>query len=107
MPNVKSILNDIEKLPLHQKEQILSTLEEILVLGSQTSQVEQEVKEFRFSKGKVCPLCDSETISRNEKYNGKQRYICKSCKKTFTDFTNSATYKSKKILDKCLNTLSA
>lgn len=52
MPNVKSILNDIEKLPLHQKEQILSTLEEILVLGSQVSQVEHEVKEFRFSKGK-------------------------------------------------------
>lgn len=32
MPNVKSILNDIEKLSLHQKEQILSTLEEIIVL---------------------------------------------------------------------------
>lgn len=100
MPNVKSILNDIEKLPLHQKEQILSTLEEILVLGSQVSQVEQEVKEFRFSKGKVCPICGSETISRNGKHNGKQRYICKSCKKSFTDFTNSATYKSKKTLDK-------
>lgn len=41
MLNVKTILNDIEKLPLHQKEQILSTLEEILVLGSQ---VEQEIK---------------------------------------------------------------
>ncbi|SDO98063.1 hypothetical protein SAMN04488529_1011018 [Clostridium gasigenes] len=41
MPNVKTILNDIEKLPLHQEEQMLSTLEEILVLGSQ---VEQEVK---------------------------------------------------------------
>lgn len=102
MPNVKSILNDIEKLPLHQKEQILSTLKEILVLGSQVSQVEQEVKEFRFSKGKVCPICSSENISRNGKYNGKQRYICKSCKKTFTDFTNSATYKSKKTLDKWL-----
>lgn len=102
MPNVKSILNDIEKLPLHQKEQILSTLEEILVLGSQVSQVEQEVKEFRFSKGKVCPICGSETISRNGKYKGKQRYICKSCKKSFTDFTNSATYKSKKTLDKWL-----
>ena len=102
MSNVKSILNDIEKLPLHQKEEILSTLEEILVLGSQVSQVEQEVKEFRFSKGKVCPICGSETISRNGKYNGKQRYICKSCKKSFTDFTNSATYKSKKTLDKWL-----
>ncbi len=65
MPNVKSILNDIEKLPLHQKEQILSTLEEMVILGSQVCQVEQEVKEFRFSKGKVCPLCGSETISRN------------------------------------------
>lgn len=44
MPNVKYILYDIEKLPLHQKEQILSSLEEILALGSQVSQVEQEVK---------------------------------------------------------------
>ena len=92
MPNVKSILNDIEKLPLHQKEQILSTLKEILVLGSRVSQVEQEVKEFRFSKGKVYPICSSENISRNGKYNGKQRYICKSCKKTFTDFTISALF---------------
>lgn len=96
MPSVKSILEDIEKSPLYQKEQILSPLEEILILGSQISQVEQGVKEFRFSKGKVCPFCGSETISRNGKYNDKQRYICKSCKKTFTDFTNSATYKSKK-----------
>lgn len=48
------------------------------------------------------PFCDSETILRNGKYNGKQRYICKSCKKTFTDFTNSAIYKSKKTLDKWL-----
>jgi len=48
MPNVKSILNDIENLPLDQKEQILSTLEEIRVLGSQASQVEQEVEIFDF-----------------------------------------------------------
>ena len=56
----------------------------------------------RFAKGKVCPHCSSELISRNGKYNGKQRYICKDCRKTFTDFTNSATYKSKKSLDKWL-----
>lgn len=102
MLNVKSIVNDIKKLPLHQKKQILSTLEEILVLGLQASQVEQDVKEFSFSKGKVCPICGSETISRNGKYNGKQRCICKSCKKSFSDFTNSTTYKSKKALDKWL-----
>lgn len=41
-------------------------------MGSQVSQVTQEVQEFKFSKGKVCPLCGSETISRNGKYNCKQ-----------------------------------
>lgn len=102
MPSVKSILTDIQSLSLYQQGQILSHLEEFLVLGSQVGEVTKEVKEFRFSKGKVCPFCHSETVSRNGKYNDKQRYICKSCKKTFTDFTNSATYKSRKSLNKWL-----
>ena len=45
-------------------------------------------------------LYNCEDISRNGKYNDKQRYLCKNCRKTFTYFTNSATYKSKKPLDK-------
>lgn len=102
MANVKSLISDIQKLTLSQQEQLLSYLEEMLVLGSQVGQVAQEVKEFRFAKGKVCPHCSAEAISRNGKYKGKQRYICKSCNKTSTDFTNSATYKSKKALDKWL-----
>ena len=102
MPSIKSILTDIQTLPLGQIEELLSYLEEFLVLGSQVGQVCEEVKEFRFAKGKVCPHCNSELISRNGKYNGKQRYICKDCRKTFTDFTNSATYRSKKSLDKWL-----
>jgi hypothetical protein len=64
-----------------------SFLEEVLVLGSQVSQITQEVKGFRFAKGKVRPHCGAETVLRNGKYNDKQRYICKSCRKTFTDFT--------------------
>ncbi len=57
---------------------------------------------MRFSKGKVCLHCKCEDILRNGKYNNKQRYICKKCGKIFTDFTNSATYKSKKSLEKWL-----
>ena len=102
MADIKSFISDIQKLSISQQEQLLSYLEELLVLGSQVGQVTQEVKEFRFAKGKVCPHCSADTVSRNGKYKGKQRYICKSCNKTFTDFTNSATYKSKKKLDKCL-----
>ena len=34
MPSIKSILTDIQTLPLGQVEQLLSYLEEYLVLGS-------------------------------------------------------------------------
>lgn len=103
MASVNSLISDIQKLSVSQQEQLLSYLEDLLVLGTQVGQVTQEVKEFRFAKGKICPHCSAETVSRNGKYKGKQRYICKSCNKTFTDFTNSATYRSKKTLDKWLN----
>ena len=39
MPSIKSILTDIQTLPLGQVEQLLSYLEEYLVLGSQVGQV--------------------------------------------------------------------
>lgn len=100
MANVSFILSEIEKLSLYQQTQILAILEERLISGSQVTQITKDVKEMRFSKGKVCPHCKEEDILRNGKYNNKQRYICKNCRKTFTDFTNSATYNSKKTLDK-------
>jgi len=100
MPNVESILLEIEKLPTIEQENILSTLEEVLLFGSHVGRISQEVMESRFSKGKVCPHCGAESISRNGKYNGKQRYICKSCNKSFTNFTNSAIYKSRSPLEK-------
>ena len=39
MPSIKSILTDIQTLPLNQVEELLSYLEEFLVLGSQVGQV--------------------------------------------------------------------
>jgi len=77
MANVLSILSEIKGLSIYQQEQILSNLEDHLVLGSQVTQVTKEVKEFRFAKGKGCPHCKNEGILRNGKYNGKQRYLCK------------------------------
>ncbi len=60
MPSIKSILTDIQILPLNQVDELLSYLEEYIVLGSQVGQVFEAVKEFRFSKGKVCHHCTSE-----------------------------------------------
>ncbi|MBC8061773.1 MAG: IS1595 family transposase [Clostridiaceae bacterium] len=39
--------------------------------------------------GLICPHCKGEAVIRYGTYNKKQRYKCKTCKKTFTDFTNS------------------
>lgn len=96
MPTVESVKNDIEALGTAGQEEILHYLEEVFVLGSFATEVTNEVKENRFSRGKVCPHCGHDEVSRNGKYNGKQRYICKSCRKTFTDFTLSPKHNSKK-----------
>jgi len=66
------------------------------VLGSFATEVTNEVKENSFSTGKVCPHCEHDEVSRNGKYNGKQRHICKSCRKTLTDFTLSPKHNSMK-----------
>src|SRR5665647_1821649 len=100
MPSVESIIKDLDTLGAIEQEEILNHLEEIIVLGSYAAEVTDEVKENRFSKGKVCPHCDHDRVSRNGKYNGKQRYICKSCKRTFTDFSRSPRHNSKKDIKK-------
>jgi len=43
----------------------------------------------RSLNGLSCAHCKSEDVIRYGTYNEKQRYKCKTCKKTFTDFTNS------------------
>lgn len=65
MASIPSLISDIQKLSLIQQEQLFCYLEEILVVGSQVNQVTQEAKEFRFAKGKACPHCNAETVSRN------------------------------------------
>lgn len=102
MPNVELIKREIQSLGTIEQEEILNYLEEMIVLGSASTEVVNEVKENRFSKGKVCPYCGNEEVSRNGKYSGKQRYICKSCRRTFTDFTRSPRYNSKKDIKKWL-----
>ena len=44
MATVSSILSEIKSLSVYQQEQILSHLEEHLVLGSQVGKVTKEVK---------------------------------------------------------------
>jgi transposase-like protein len=56
----------------------------------------KELRELRFNKGKVCPKCNSNHVVKNGKFNDKQRYLCKDCRKTFNDFTATPLSDSKK-----------
>jgi transposase-like protein len=47
----------------------------------------------------LCPVCNSSSISKNGTKDGKQRYVCKDCRKFFSDNNNSIVYKSKHTYD--------
>ena len=96
------IIKSLENLTEYEQQQVFNFLEEKLVFGSLSTQIKDGIKESRFASGKVCPHCKGNDVSRNGKYNCKQRYICKSCNKTFTDFTFSPCYHSKKDSSKWL-----
>lgn len=99
MPNITTILAEVRTLSDYDKEQLFNAIGDILTLTSYTKNLTQEVREIRFAKGNICPHCSSELVVRNGKFDGKQRYICKSCKKTFSDFTHSPVAHTKKTID--------
>jgi transposase-like protein len=100
MTTINSILSDINELSDNEKEILLTAIEEVLIFGSYSFEIESDVKEQRFNKGEVCPHCGKHNICKYGKPQGKQRYFCNSCNKTFSDFTYSPIYNSKKPLKK-------
>lgn len=85
MSNVTLVLAQAKALSEQEQQELLTQLEEYLVLGSQVSQVTKEVKEMKFSKGRVCCHCNGTDVVRNGKRNGVQRYLCRNCQKSFTE----------------------
>ena len=56
MNNVALVLSQAKALSEQEQQELLTQLEEYLVLGSQVAQVTKEVKEMRFSKGRVSQI---------------------------------------------------
>ena len=86
MASITNIKTDITTLNDYQLQELFNYIGEMLSFGSIKSTLNEEFKESRFSKGEVCPHCQSTSVVKNGKLNGKQRYICKSCKKSFNIF---------------------
>ena len=92
MPTLSSIKADILTLNDGQQANLLSYISEILALSPVSI---TDCREARFSKGKACPHCDSHEICKYGITCGKQRYKCKSCRRTFTDLSKSVLSSSK------------
>ena len=90
--NRSSIKADILTLNDGQQANVLSYISEILSLSPVSI---TDCREARFSKGKACPHCDSHEICKYGITCGKQRYKCKSCRRTFTDLSKSVLSSSK------------
>lgn len=44
---------------------------------------------FKFRNGAVCPHCGSKDVNKYGFFNGKQRFRCKDCRKTFNVYTKT------------------
>lgn len=98
MKNLTQILEAIQLLPKHEQEQLVKrinlNLDNTLDSVAQLIEVRhnhQEREQF------MCPHCSSEEVLGHGNYNGRKRYKCKVCKKTFNDLTGtSVSYIHKK-----------
>ncbi|ADH98489.1 hypothetical protein Bsel_0967 [[Bacillus] selenitireducens MLS10] len=97
------ILKTIQKLNPAEKHRLREYLIDALTASSSTGTVLEEISERKHKDGYRCPDCESEHIVRFGNYpiiaDGeevkKQRYRCKACRRTFTDLTNTALYRTR------------
>ncbi|OPX42521.1 transposase zinc-ribbon domain protein [Ruminiclostridium hungatei] len=102
MPSVSTIKTDIAKLAEYELHDLFNYICEIMTINTITRNLPKDFRESRFANGSVCPYCKNERIIKHGKLNGRQRFGCKVCGKTFNDFSLSALANSKLPLVKWL-----
>ena len=67
------------------------------IFKSDLSKLQTEIQETRYSSGQYkCPFCHGDHIVKNGKAKGNQRYLCRNCRKSFSQQTQTPTAYSKK-----------
>ena len=83
---IKAIVKNLNKEELRD---LISVAQGVLSALFSSDEIEDNIKESRFSKGYECPKCQCKDVNKNGKTRGRQRYICKRCRCTFDEFTMS------------------
>ena len=70
--DIKAMIKDLKK---NELTELISVAQEVLSTLFNSSEIRDNVKESRFSKGYECPKCQCKDVNKNGKSNGRQRYI--------------------------------
>src|ERR1035438_1817358 len=82
---------DLKKILLRLNEEEKSELAKLLADDLKPNTQLNEIKSaINKEQAIICPHCKSSDIYGHGVYKGRKRYMCKSCKKTFNDFTGTA-----------------
>ena len=81
---LKDIITLVKGLPEACLEEAFETLTEIKKKAEDEKEAEEQ----------SCPSCKSAHIVRNGKNRGKQMYLCRHCKKSFTETATAAVFRS-------------
>jgi transposase-like protein/IS1 family transposase len=85
----RNLLKYVSSLDKPHQERIYYELQRAIFPSGASIHVIDELRDKRFAKGFNCVHCNGNSVVRFGKYNGRQRYKCKECGKTFSDLTNS------------------
>ena len=77
---LKDLIDIVKELP---EEYFNETHEKL-------TEIKKKSEEEKESKEQSCPNCNSSQILRNGKNRGKQMYLCKNCKRAFSETSTSA-----------------
>ena len=92
----ETILSLIPKLSKYEFEEVAQFVE-LSHINFHLETLQKEAKEARYSEGQyTCPFCRDTHIVKNGTQKGVQRYLCRQCRKSFSDQTATPSYHSKK-----------
>ena len=66
--DIKAIIKDLKK---NELTELISVAQEVLSTLFNSSEIRENVKESRFSKGYECPKCQCKDVNKNGKSNGR------------------------------------
>lgn len=95
--NVSPILEQLNSLSDAEKHEIISILSRSLIKQELSEDFDrEELTDKRFSHDRKCPHCVSTNLVKNGNHNGRQRFLCKNCHRTFGETTNTVLHSTKK-----------